>query len=144
MTAHLFSIRGVASGKILFDEEDLPPLLPFSWSIGSHGYAQGVGAGIACITMHKLLLGPCPGGMVTDHINRNRLDNRRTNLRFVTHHQNNMNRRVSGGGAYKLKSGRFQAKLKRNNKRIHLGTFDTMEQADLALRVWRTENDKPF
>lgn len=43
------------------------------------------------VTLHHYILGKPPMGMVTDHVNRNKLDNRKSNLRFVTSHINNRN-----------------------------------------------------
>ena len=45
------------------------------------------------LKMHHAILGKPPQGYVVDHINGNRLDNRRCNLRFVTHQQNAFNTR---------------------------------------------------
>lgn len=143
MSRFLSDIRGVASGKILFDEKDLPLLLPYSWSVGSHGYAQGCGNGVKAITMHQLLMGTTPPGMLIDHINRVPLDNRRNNLRFVTPHESNMNRMVTGGNVYQVRSGRFAARLKRKGKIVNLGTFDTFEEADHAALSWRRARGEP-
>lgn len=46
------------------------------------------------IYMHRLIMNT-PEKMQTDHINGNKLDNRRNNLRICTQSQNNMNRKIS-------------------------------------------------
>jgi hypothetical protein len=42
--------------------------------------------------LHKLIMPTCPKGYVVDHINRDTLDNRRCNLRYVTRSLNSFNR----------------------------------------------------
>jgi len=70
-------------------------------------------------------------GYVIDHINRNGLDNRRSNLRFATVAQNAQNSRMrknrSGykGVWFAKDKGRFRAAIWHNNKRIYLGYFDS-------------------
>jgi len=43
--------------------------------------------------MHRLLIGT-PKGLETDHRNRNKLDNRRKNLRIVDRSQNSLNTKI--------------------------------------------------
>lgn len=71
-----------------------------------------------------------------DHINHNTLDNRRHNLRIVTHRQNNEHRRNPSafGLGVRKKRGRFQARVKIGGKEIHIGHFDTAEAARQARR----------
>lgn len=47
------------------------------------------------VKLHCLIL-PCPEGLMRDHINRNRLDNRRENLRICSNLQNSRNKGVDG------------------------------------------------
>src|SRR6516162_5104994 len=69
-----------------------------------------------------------------DHINRDRSDNRITNLRESTRSENNANskrqknNRSGFKGAYQNGSG-WMAKVKHNGKTIYLGTFDSPEEA---------------
>lgn len=64
-----------------------------------------------------------------DHINRNKLDNRKSNLRIVAHWENSHNR-SKGNGVRKPKGrNKWCAQIYVNNKRIYLGSFGTKEEA---------------
>jgi hypothetical protein len=65
-----------------------------------------------------------------DHINGDKMDNRRCNLRFATHAQNNQNkglRRDSTTGykgvCFDKRSGKYIAYINANGKRTYLGYF---------------------
>lgn len=77
----------------LIDDQDFEWLNQFKWH-QDKGYAYGYVDG-KHIYMHSLILNT-PKGMFSDHINRNRLDNRRENLRIVSHAKNNQNRTFKG------------------------------------------------
>lgn len=71
-----------------------------------------------------------------DHINRNRSDNRISNLRDVTNKQNHQNRSKSSnntsghpGVSWHKRYSKWQARIRHNYKLIHLGYFDTKEEA---------------
>jgi len=88
--------------------------------------------------LHRLLMDP-PKGMMIDHINHNGLDNRRENLRICTRAENGRNRgkqknNTSGyKGVYWAKSNkRWRAQIKKDNKLIHIGMFDILEEAARA------------
>lgn len=73
-----------------------------------------------------------------DHVNGNRADNRIENLREVTRDENAQNRRKAQGnnklgvlGVYRH-SERFRAQIMAAGGRIHLGLFDTVEEAHAA------------
>lgn len=77
----------------LLDNADLSLLEGRAWRIGNHGYVQAKSLGKSYL-LHRLVMGAGTGQFI-DHINRNRLDNRRSNLRFCTPSQNGVNKRVS-------------------------------------------------
>lgn len=95
------------------------------------------------VSLHRRLLGS-PDGLVVDHINGDRLDNRLENLRLATHAQNSRNRkkpkRTSAGrvptsqfkGVCKTASGKWQAQIKHAGRSIHIGTFASEEAAARA------------
>ena len=84
------------------------------------------------IKMHHLVIGKPPTGMMVDHINRNRLDNRLVNLRFATPSLNCRNRGGTSStgykGVYKIGS-KFQSSFVCDSKKVRLGTFDTAIEA---------------
>ena len=89
------------------------------------------------IFMHRLIL-KTPKEFYTDHINKNRLDNRKENLRIATKSQNGMNKfkqknNTSGyKGVYQHKqSHQWQARIGLNGKSIFLGLFRNIKEAAL-------------
>lgn len=82
------------AGKyVLVDDEDYELLNKYKWFSDKHGYvARGVtqNGKPQRILMHRVIL-ETPKGLVTDHINGNRLDNRRSNLRIATQTENTYN-----------------------------------------------------
>lgn len=93
--------------------------------------------------LHIFLMSP-PAGMEVDHINGDGLDNRRENLRIVTHSQNMMNRgkyrnNTSGfKGVFFHADGKWRAQIVVNGKTFGKYGFTTAEEAaryydDLAI-----------
>lgn len=68
-----------------------------------------------------------------DHIDRNGLNNKRTNLAICSHSDNLRNQHVSRKGIFQVKSGRYRATITKNYESIYIGTYDTFEEA-LAAR----------
>ena len=79
-----------------------------------------------------------PKNMVIDHINGDKLDNRRSNLRICTKQQNVCNNdthkdvRKGKYKGYSLSRGKYAARIKVKGKLIYLGGYDTEEAAALA------------
>ena len=71
--------------RSLIDKTDKKAIeLCGSWCMDSGGYAMN---GRVKTALHRFLLGK-KKGLEIDHVNGNKLDNRRNNLRFVKHHVN--------------------------------------------------------
>ena len=76
--------------EVIVDTEDLPRILEYRWFLGNHGYATSRRLNN---TLHSFLMGKRPEGKRDiDHINRNKLDNRKTNLRFASRQLNELNK----------------------------------------------------
>ncbi len=79
-------------------------------------------------SLHGLILGKKRGYEI-DHINRNPLDNRRSNLRFVTHRENMRNNNALGVSRI---GARWRAYFVRDGKQYHVGCFDSKLDAHTA------------
>lgn len=95
------------------------------------------------VPVHRWVMGLSKGdGKIVDHINGNRLDNRRVNLRLVTRSINALNRRApyasSSTGLLGVRhdprrlSKPFVAAMMLDQKHVHIGTFATAEEAHAA------------
>jgi hypothetical protein len=119
--------------EILVDDGDFEFLNQWRWSV-SRGYAVRRAHGTN-VRMHRLLL-ELQLGEYTDHMNGNRLDNRRVNLRAATISQNNRNRASRGSisgyrGVSWHKAGKcWEARISVDRKDHRLGLFkDPVEAA---------------
>jgi len=83
------------------------------------------------LIMHRIIMQPA-SDMQVDHINGNRLDNRRENLRIVTQHENQWNRTTAKGYTWRIRLNKWEAQITKDYKKISLGLYDTEEEAAAA------------
>jgi len=121
---------------VLLDAEDFDKVSKYNWRVEITPWASYARATInkKTVRMHKFIT----GFNRTDHINGNGLDNRRENLRECTNQQNSFNSRKPRGNTSSKYKGvwrdhirnKWDAYIKKNYKRIHLGRFkDEIEAA---------------
>lgn len=125
----------------IIDDEDFDFLNQFKWYCSFYGYAvRDVGGrkNKKCIFMHRII-NKTKDNEITDHINRNRLDNRRCNLRTVTSRENIINRGLnknnsSGykGIVFRKDIKKWNARIKINYRDISLGCFINIKDAVFA------------
>lgn len=119
----------------LVDDCDYDMVIKFKWR-KTRGYALTRKPGEKTTTsMHRMIL-KTPKGLETDHINGNKLDNRRENLRICTTSENQRNRpirRDSGsmfkGLSFDKRRMVFRAYICLNRKNMYLGTFSNSQMA---------------
>lgn len=126
--------------KAIVDDSDYKWLNQWKWYYSSHGYVCRDEKD-KVIYMHRFIM-DAPDGVDVDHRNTKGFDCRRENLRLATRSQNNYNRpvRKDNGTGYKgvgLKKdqGRvkpYYARITVNKKKIHLGYYETAEEAAKA------------
>lgn len=124
----------------IVDDADYKWLSKFKWHYDGAYAARGVSKKQGKkLRMHCALLPPIKGKL-TDHINRDKLDNRRANLRYVNAMESTLNQRradnKSGfrGVQIRSKEGELMwaASTNLRGKRRHIGCFATAEEAARA------------
>lgn len=121
--------------EMLFDICDLEMVSSHQWFLDSFGYpCSSIGG--KSVRLHRVIHPEVPKGMVVDHINRNKLDNRRCNLRVVTQRENchnsslrSTNKSGVTGVFLDKRVGRWRAQIYHGGKVIHVGIFDCFDDA---------------
>lgn len=137
--------RGL-SAKV--DDSDFESLSRHKWCADHKGYAIRR-KGSAQVYMHKEILS-APESFQVDHINQDKRDNRRSNLRIASKAENNRNRPIQANNKSGFKGvglsrrGKWEAHIKVSGKQIHLGTFNTPRQAADAYNRAALENYGEF
>lgn len=131
----------------LVDDQDYDAVMAFvPWHIGLgyavHGYWEDGKS--KAVRMHRLVLGLSTDDPHVDHINHNRLDNRRSNLRLCTMQQNTFHslaqRTYAGektsshfkGVGLITARGKWHPRIQVNGRRISLGHFEDEASAARA------------
>lgn len=128
----LYDKYGSETARAIIDLDDVDKAKDIKWCMTHNGYVSNRHSKQL---LHRLVMN-CPDDMVIDHINHNRLDNRKSNLRVCTQHQNNINKsfmsnNTSGviGVHWNKSNNKWRSRIKYNGRQIHLGYFNTKEEA---------------
>jgi hypothetical protein len=134
------------------DEEDYEKVRYFKWWLADGYMAASITIDGFKTTMllHRLVMDvPIGEGDVeVDHVNRDRLDNRKENLRRTTRWENEENHDRSGlssqkrGVSFEKRTGRWRAQATVQGVYQHLGTYATEEEAIAARLAWEDRHDR--
>ena len=140
----LIEIRG---GIVEVDREDEGLIGQYKWRVGGKGYVvrnlPSPRRGERVLLHREILerMGEEMGGKQSDHKNRNKLDNRRENLRAATSAQNNWNRKVNRvsqsqvkGVRWRAKKGRWEGEIKVEGRVVWRKAFRTKAAAEQKRR----------
>lgn len=121
--------------EFYFDLDDYDKVKDYCWSLTNEGYVHAQYKDKKIVKMHRLIL-DFPTNCDIDHINHNKSDNRKNNLRICAHVENMINQlkrsdNTSGvsGVNYHTKNNVWVARIGVNEKRIYLGSFADFEDA---------------
>jgi len=125
----------------LVDDDKFDNLIHWKWTYdASNGYAVRNDKGRR-VYMHRQIMN-LGSDQEADHINRNKLDNRVSNLRVCTSGQNKANRRLQTNsttgykGVSQIKGMKlrkpYAAYIKSGGRKFHIGLFATKEEAAQA------------
>lgn len=127
----------------MVDDDDYDTLSKFKWGLrtkGQNKYAQTWSSERQrCIMMHRMIMRPQKTQMV-DHIDRNGLNNQKTNLRVCTHEQNMRNAVFPKRNGFKNSTYKgvtrnhknWKARISVCGEQVYIGTFRTEEAAARA------------
>lgn len=128
----------VDGSKFTIDSKDYKKVSKHSWSRSGNGYIHSFIKG-KYVYLHHFLIGVTAPGVYVDHINRDKWDNRRKNLRTTNGTGNGLNKHISKGGKTSKYRGVCWDKSKNKwragiavGKRFYLGRFDVEEDAAMV------------
>ena len=149
-----YGIGYTSNGKeFYFDLEDYDKIKDYCWRIKSDGYiVSSMYFDTDCkkqIFLHRLIMDCCEDNtLVVDHMNHERNDNRKSNLRIITTQQNNMNNSLRKdnkssvtGVFWNKQNNVWQAQIRINKKNIYLGCFKNIND---AIKVRKEAEEKYF
>ena len=131
----------------LVDDDLAGELIDRLWRLTSHGYVAHKRSG-GYEYLHRRVMGS-PNELVVDHVNGDKLDNRRCNLRVVRHAENLQNRGPNQSGTSRfrgvtlIRTGKWLAQAKLNGQYHYLGLWNTEEEAGAAAAAFRAKH-MPF
>lgn len=135
--SHDYGIGYCVDGtEFLFDIADYNMIKKYTWWRNDQGYILATYKGEQ-IRMHRLIMGlSFDDELVVDHINHNKNDNRRANLRVCTCQQNAYNKATPAnnttghiGVSLSKNKRKFRAYIAKDKKSYNLGEFDKIEDA---------------
>ena len=130
-----------SGSKFYVDPEDFELIKDICWHDTGTGYVSGKTVEGTEVLLHRFIL-DAPKNSFVDHINHNRKDNRKSNLRIVNQSQNMQNSKLSKtnrsgvtGVSWFERDKKWRASITINYKAYNLGVYGTIEEAAAARKA---------
>lgn len=148
----------LAPRQVLVDAEDLDRVCAHRWQAqrtsskarGEYWYIRHRAKG-KWVWLHRVVTGAGDQGLVVDHLNGDRFDNRKANLRISTHTMNMANMKLRADNTTGFRGvcpnkhrRKWVAKIRVLGKRVNLGSYSTPQEASLVFEAAAAERDKLF
>lgn len=134
-------IKLTKNKQAIVDDDDFQKVNIWKWTFHKTGYASRcptINKKTSFVMMHQYLF-KVPKNSQIDHVNGNKLDNRKSNLRSCTASQNSANRKIGKNntsgykGVSKRKTrNKWDAMIKINGKTTYLGSYCSKKEAAIA------------
>lgn len=128
--------------RALIDHDDRFRVGFRRWHGAGNGYIKSNNPNKRFVYLHRFILRISDSSVMADHKNGNKLDNRKSNLRiadYVTNAWNTVRNKTQFPPGAARCGKRWKATICCDGKRIHLGVFDTPEEAS---RVYVEAKDR--
>jgi hypothetical protein len=141
--ARVYPFRVSTGEVIIVDFEDKPKVIGYNWRIDKSGHVTAIIDG-KTVKLHRLVTNTDDPSTIIDHGNRDKRDNRKTNLRQATNQQNAANRSKAAdtssryiGVYWATREGKWACSIQTKvstgrRKNQHLGYYATEREAGLA------------
>lgn len=123
--------------RSLIDDKDYKYFKQFKWFTDHKGYVLTTDKKASQKQLHRCIM-KCPKNREIDHINGNKSDNRRCNLRISTSSQNKMNMKKRKGTSnykgvsWKTQNNKWVSQIRFKTKKLHLGYYNLEKDAAIA------------
>lgn len=131
----LYDINNDERDRAIIDINDIDLVKDKKWALHQEGYAVNTTGYKECMLLYRLIM-KYNGEKEVDHINRDRLDCRKNNLRICEPYENGANKGISPkntsgvtGVCWDKARNKWAVIITCNKKTIHLGRFNNFEDA---------------
>ncbi|WP_182006271.1 HNH endonuclease [Priestia aryabhattai] len=128
----LYDINYKEKARAIVDLDDVERCKTYKWSLRTDGYVSTkiMNKGLK---LHRFIMNT-PKGKHTDHKDRDRLNNRKSNLEICTQSKNNKNKgsysnNKTGKSGVSVNGNKYQADIKYEGVSHYLGLFDNLNDA---------------